>query len=136
MVPGLETPLEAFCYHVPTIFLPPSNSSQYVQVDEFAVNNAATMSLHFADYFPRPDFTNKNLREMMQIFLDQLHVFEKDTSVHDDVVRRINLYLSDKQMLEKQVLAQDKFIESLGENGTNKCLNIINDYINQKNKKI
>jgi hypothetical protein len=63
-------------------------------------------------------------------------IFEKDTSVHDDVVRRINLYLSDKQMLEKQVLAQDKFIESLGENGTNKCLNIINDYINQKNKKI
>ncbi len=133
MVPGLETPLEAFTFHVPTIFLPPSNSSQYVQLDEFAKNNATHMSIHFADYLPRPDFSGKNLKEMMQIFLGQLKVFENDSQILGDVAIRINGYLKNLELQRYQVLAQDKFIDSLGENGTKACLDIIASFI--KNKK-
>jgi hypothetical protein len=122
MVPGLETPLEAFSYRIPTIFLPPSNSSQYVQLDYFINRGAATMSVHFTDYYPRLNFEGKNLGEMLQIFLEQLHIFEKDGIVQSDVAKKVNNFIHSKELYDTQIVAQEKFIDMLGGNGTEKML--------------
>jgi hypothetical protein len=132
MVPGLETPLEAFSYRIPTIFLPPSNSSQYVQLDDFINRGAATMSVHFTDYYPRLNFEGKNLGEMLQIFLEQLHIFEKDGIVQSDVAKKVNNFIHSKELYDTQIVAQEKFIDMLGGNGTEKCLKIISDFIENR----
>lgn len=56
MVPGLETPLEAFSYRIPTFFLPPLSSSQYVQLNDFIDRDATVNYVHFADFYPKLDF--------------------------------------------------------------------------------
>jgi len=110
MVPGLETPLEAFSYNVPVIFLPPSNSSQYIQLDEFRKYHVAYASIHFSDYLKRSYFAGRNLRKIMQEFLVQLHHFETTEWILDDVSRRINEYLSNRKLLDRQLEQQKRFI--------------------------
>lgn len=131
MVPGLETPLEAFSYNVPVIFLPPSNSSQYIQLDEFRKYHVAHASIHFSDYLKRSYFAGRNLRKIMQEFLVQLHHFETTEWILDDVSRRINEYLSNKKILDKQLEQQKRFISSLGIGGLEKALKIINQFIEE-----
>jgi len=131
MVPGLETPLEAFSYNVPTIFLPPSNSSQYVQLDEFRKYHVAYASIHFRDYLKRSYFAGRNLHKIMQEFLVQLNHFENTEWILDDVSKRINEYLSNKKKLAKQVEQQKRFISSLGSDGLENALKIINQFIEE-----
>lgn len=129
MTPGLETPLEAFAYDVPTIFLPPSNSSQYVQLDDFRKFGAALMSVHFKDFYEELDFKGKNLYEMMIIFLNQLKQFESDQIVLDKVVCIINSYMKDKSLANKQLEGQRDYIKRLGNNGLNETLDLIENFI-------
>jgi len=127
--PGLETPLESFTYQVPTIFLPPSNSSQYVQIDDFNKNGAAYMALHFKDYYLELNFKDKNLKEMMVIFLEELKRFENDRKALENVSSRINDFISNKQLQVKQVEGQKKYLERVGKNGLNSALEIINSFL-------
>lgn len=127
--PGLETPLESFTYQVPTIFLPPSNSSQYVQLDDFNKNGAAYMALHFKDYYLELNFKDKNLKEMMVIFLEELKRFENDRKALENVSSRINDFISNKQLQVKQVEGQKKYLERVGKNGLNSALEIINSFL-------
>lgn len=132
MVPGLETPLEAFSYNVPAIFLPPSNSSQYVQLDEFRKYHVAYASIHFSDYLKRSHFAGRNLHKIMQEFLVQLDHFENTRWILEDVSRRINGYLSNKKILAKQLEQQKRFITSLGGDGLENALKIINQFLAER----
>ena len=132
IVPGLETPLESFKNSVPTIFLPPSNSSQYMQLDNFSREGIALMSIHLADYYPRLEYMSKSLEERMKIFLDQLHIFETDKASHSDIAKRINNFIRNDKLHIKQITAQNKFMSSLKPNGTKLCIEIISKFIQQK----
>jgi len=138
MVPGLETPLEAFAYNQPIFFLPPSNSSQYVQLDEFRKFKLATKinSIHFADYYPYKNLAGKNLRHIMEVFLKELSRFEHSDSVLESCAERINNYLhQSKREKLKQIDNEKKFIASIGGNGLKESVSLINKFITAQRKR-
>jgi hypothetical protein len=132
MVPGLETPLEAIAYKRPIFFIPPSNSSQYVQLDDFRSLNIANKSnsIHFADYFPYKKLAGKNLRLIMDEFLKELKEFENSKKILKDCAKRINNYLN-RSTKEKnmQILEEKKFNKRLGINGLQKTVDLIEGFI-------
>lgn len=130
--PGLEAPLEAIAYEKPIFFLPPYNSSAYVELDEFRAKGIATMSnsIHFADYFPHSDFAGRDLREIMKDFLNELFKFERDEEILKDCADRINKYLNLSQIeKELQKTKQREFMISLGANGLDQAVEVIDSYI-------
>lgn len=129
--PGLQTTLEAFCYRVPTIFLPPSNSSQYVQLDRFVETGCGQTAVHLKDYYPALDLMQYDTIERMAKFLEQLSLYEIDQRAQSDTALRISAFLSDSGLLAEQVDAQDTYIESLGSNGLDQTIQIIEQFITQ-----
>lgn len=133
IIPGLETPLEAIAYNKSVMYLPPSNSSQYVQLDEFRKLGLADKqnSIHFADYYPYKDLAGKDLRKIMDIFLKELNVYEHDKDALNDSAKRINLFLhSSQESRDLQIEVEKKFMEKLGDNGLKETIKIINKFIN------
>ena len=133
MVPGLETPLEAIAYERPAFFIPPSNSSQYVQLDEFRSLGLAKMtnSIHFADYFPYVKMAGRNLRQIMTEYLDELRKFENSKDILIDCSKRIHSYLnSTKEEKSAQFIKQKLFNKKLGVGGLDKTVTLIENYIN------
>lgn len=131
IIPGLETPLEAFAYFKPILFLPPSNSSQYVQLDEFRDRKLADKinSIHFADYYKYKNLHGKNLRKIMEIFLKELRVYERDDKALTDTAQRITSYLNmSVKEKNKQIVNQKKFMKSLGENGLDNTVKLIEKF--------
>lgn len=130
--PGLEAPLEAIAYKKPIFFLPPYNSSAYVELDEFRARGIATKinSIHFADYFQHKNLAGRNLRVIMKEFLKELQRFENSQEILADSAKRINSYLHLPQKEKnKQLIKQDEFLNKLGENGLDETIAIINKYI-------
>lgn len=68
---------------------------------------------------------------MLKMYLEQLHIFEKDLTAQKKLVNKINSFIHKPETFEKQIELQNKFIETLGGNGTEKCINIIEDYISK-----
>jgi len=138
IIPGLETPLEAIAYNKSVMYLPPSNSSQYVQLDEFRKTGLASKanSIHFADYYPYKNLAGKNLRKIMDIFLKELNIYEHDNSALDDTANRINKHLrSTKKERSEQINNEKLFMHKLGENGLSETLNLINKFISNLPRK-
>lgn len=133
IVPGLETPLEAFYYKVPVIFLPPSNSSQYIQLDEFRDNSAAISSVHFRDLFPPMNVKNRDLKVLMKNFLAILREFESSDEAKEIVAKKINDFvISRKEWSPLQVLKGRAYIDKLGYNGLTEAVKEINLIVNKK----
>jgi len=133
MTPGLETPLEAFSYNVPTIFLPPSNASNYMQLNSFVKEGVATMKIHFTDYYDEIKMLNKGFRKRLSLYLDQLHVFEKDTKAQEDMIKRLNEFVKNRDLQNLQVSRQKTYISNHG-NGVKDCLRIITDLLKTSRK--
>lgn len=134
MAPGLETPLEAFSYDIPTIFLPPSNASNYMQLNSFIKDEVALMKVHLADYYDQIQMTNKGFRERLTLFLDQLRIFEHDIKAQQDLVKKLNHFVKDKNLQNQQVLKEKLYIKKLHGNGVKSCLKIIEDFIKASTK--
>lgn len=135
--PGLEAPLEAIAYNKPIFFLPPYNSSAYVELDEFREKGIATKanSIHFCDYFPYRSLAGRNLRVIMKEFLGELRRFENSPEILADCAKRIQSYLRRPQAdKDRQIIRQKHFISMLGGNGLNETVNIIDKFVtNLKN---
>jgi hypothetical protein len=133
-VPGLEAPLEAWTHGVPTVFLPPSNSSQYVQLDEFRQQGVAGASIHLRDYLPGLDLMSLTLRQRSQTFLGQLREFELSPALHDRVGVRLTDMLSNARAFGAMVSAGTRYIDSLGGNGLSACLAAIENLIARRTR--
>ncbi len=131
-VPGLQTTLEAFSYHVPTLFLPPSNSSQYVQLDRFVESGCGQAAIHLKDYYPPLNLMKYDTIERMSIFLEQLNIYEVDKLAQSDTALRLSSYLNNSDMLAKQVYAQNVCINRLGRSGLDQTIQIIEQFIVQR----
>ncbi|MDP2637583.1 MAG: hypothetical protein Q8P26_00785 [Candidatus Levybacteria bacterium] len=130
--PGLEGPFDVIAHERPMFFLPPYNSSAYVELEEFRRRGVANRenSIHFTDYFPYRSLGGRNLRLIMKEFLSELKKIENSPEILDDCARRINKYLkSSRKTKQKQIARQKKFLSLLGGNGLEKTINIINDFI-------
>jgi len=132
--PGLEAPLEAIAYGKPIFFLPPYNSSAYVELDEFRAKGLAEKgnSIHFSDYFSPKDLSGRDLRVIMKEFLDELKIFETTESILDDCAKRIDKYLNQPvREKNKQRKKQSEFLNSLGENGLTETVALINKLVSK-----
>jgi hypothetical protein len=136
--PGLEAPLEAIAYEKPIFFLPPYNSSAYVELDEFRSHGVADSfnSIHFSDYYKHKNYLGRDLKLIMKEFLVELKSFENSKDILEDCAKRINAYLnaSDLQK-EKQFRSQQSFMKKFGTNALSETVNIIHDCVESiKNK--
>ena len=130
--PGLEGALDVISHERPMFFLPPYNSSAYVELDEFRERKIAVRSnsIHFADYFPYKNLAGRNLRKIMEEFLEELRRFENSPEILEDCAKRINKYLGLPQELkDKQIVRQKQFLARLGNNGLDKTIQLINNLL-------
>jgi len=128
-IPGLEAPLECFGLQVPTFFLPPSNISQYLQLDHFREREVAHGSIHLRDYYPELIFTGLDYHEKTQRFFSQLRILEQDQHVLLDMARRINACINNSQQWDRQRQAQTAYLQTLGGNGLPRTLELIRSFL-------
>lgn len=131
--PGLETVLEVMEYKRPAFYLPPDNSSAYVELDEFRSQKIAdkSNSIHFSDYYHHQKLLGRNLRVIMNDFMKEMRKFESSTEILEDCADRINSYLQSPETLKnKQIERQNSCIDNLGGNGLNQTIKIIDQYLN------
>ncbi|PIP61396.1 hypothetical protein COW99_04325 [Candidatus Roizmanbacteria bacterium CG22_combo_CG10-13_8_21_14_all_38_20] len=130
--PGLEAPLEAIAYEKPIFFLPPYNSSAYVELDEFREKGIATLSnsIHFSDYFQHKQLAGRDLKKIMKEFLEELRKFENSSEILNDCAKRINKYIQLPESIKKhQISVGKKFISQLGNNGLDHTVEIIDSFV-------
>lgn len=136
MAPGLETPLEAFSYGIPTIFLPPSNASNYMQLNSFVQEGVATMKIHLSDYYDEIKMLDKGFRERLALYLEQLHIFEKDIKTQEDMIKKLNSFVKNKELQNLQVIREMEYIDGLQGNGIDDCFKIITDFLKNSGKNL
>lgn len=113
-IPGLTTTFEAFNYRVPTIFLPPENYSQFLNLKSFEMYSVGKKIFNWSDIYK----TKINLFEDEQKAVDKIlfliQKFEKDK------VNKLNFRNKLIKILKNinsiSIKNQDKFIKSLGDN--------------------
>lgn len=135
--PGLEGALDVISHERPMFFLPPYNSSAYVELDEFRERKIAirSNSIHFSDYFPYKNLAGQNLRKIMEEFLEELKRFENSPEILEDCARRINKYLAlPQKMKDKQIVRQKQFLAKLENNGLDKTIQLINNLLEKKQR--
>lgn len=118
ITPGLITAEAAFYSETPTIFLPASNNSQYLQLEEFHRLGLAMASVHLADLMPRLNLKGIPLHRSTQEMLQQLREFELSPEVQVKVGIKINELVKDRKKWSAECNRRGKkFITSLGGNG-------------------
>jgi len=118
ITPGLVTAELSFESGTPTIFLPPSNNSQYLQLDQFIEYDLAPAHAHLSDFMPRLELKGVPLRDSTQMVLKQLKEFEKSTEVQKRMGERINKLIQERDKWSSEFISKGKkFIDSLGGNG-------------------
>jgi len=136
VTPGLVTSEIAFYSGTPTIFLPASNNSQYLQLEEFRKRGLAPASVHLSDFMPRLKLNKLEAVKSMRAVLKQLREFEKSSNIMDQVGKNINDLIVNQLSWENEfVVNGKKFIEYQGGNGAQTAFKIITNFINSKLKK-
>lgn len=117
----------------PTIFLPPSNNSQYLQLDQFIQKNLAIAHVHLADLIPRLEMKGVSSRESTQIILKQLNQFEESEEIQKNAGERINKLVQERNTWSEEfILSGKKFIKSLGDNGAKMTVQSIQELLSSK----
>ncbi len=130
ITPGLVTAEIAFCYGTPTIFLPASNNSQYLQIEEYRRRHLAPASVQLFDFMPRLKLGKLPALETMKAVLSQLREFEKSPAIQLQVGKKINSLIVDQLCWDKEFIAEGrKFIASLGGNGARTAADKVNNFI-------
>ncbi len=118
ITPGLVTAELSFESGTPTIFLPASNNSQYLQLDEFIKMDLAPAHAHLSNFMPHLELAGVPLRDSTQMVLKQLRLFEQSGEIREKTGKYIDeLVKNRKQWSDEFISKGKKFIESLGGNG-------------------
>lgn len=127
ITPGLVTAELSFESGTPTIFLPPSNNSQYLQLDQFVERNLAPASIHLSDFMPRLELQGIPLKESTQMVLKQLHELSQSSDIQLKIGSRIKELIEKRKGWSKIFIDNGrKFIDSLGGNGAQATADEIN----------
>jgi len=130
ITPGLVTAQIAFYSGTPTIFLPASNNSQYLQIEEFRQRHLAPASVQLSDFMPKLKLDKLPALKSMQAVLLQLRQFEKSPDVQQQVGKKLNELINNQASWEKKfVVNGKKFIANQGGNGAQAAADKINDFI-------
>jgi len=130
ITPGLVTAEIAFYSGTPTIFLPASNNSQYLQVEEYQRRHLAPASVQLSDFMPKLKLDKFPALKSMQAVLLQLRQFEKSPDVQLQVGNKLNELINNQASWEKKfVVNGKKFIANQGGNGAQAATDKINNFI-------
>lgn len=130
ITPGLVTAEIAFYSGTPTIFLPASNNSQYLQIEEYRRRHLAPASVQLSDFMPKLKLDKFPALKSMQAVLLQLRQFEKSPDVQLQVGNKLNELINNQPKWEKKfVVNGKKFITKQGGNGAQAATDKINDFI-------
>lgn len=130
ITPGLVTAELSFESGTPTIFLPPSNNSQHLQLDQFLEMDLAPAHAHLSDFMPRLKLSGIPLKDSTQMVLKQLREFEQSSEIQGRVGSRINKLVEDRKTWSTEFISKGKkFIESLGGNGAYAAADKINQVL-------
>ncbi|CAN5352609.1 hypothetical protein BH10PAT1_BH10PAT1_7320 [soil metagenome] len=115
---GLVTTQEAFYSNTPVIFLPPSNDSHYILLDELRDQIPNIPSVHLSDFMDKLILRGKSVEDNISNVMKQLHKVEKSESIQAGIGSNINKLLSARATWLKTSVGNNKlFLDNLGENG-------------------
>ncbi|MFA6268526.1 MAG: hypothetical protein WCW13_05395 [archaeon] len=121
--PGLTTSFEAFHYGAPTVFLPPENYSQFLNLKEFRKQKVAQYSFHWMDIYPNLNLVaGEDETAGVCKVLEAIKKFETDTESKHKLEQFINTILSTQEFDADN---QQEYLNSLGKNSSK----YIADYI-------
>ncbi len=128
--PGLITAEAAFFSKTPVIFIPASNDSQYLQLEELRLNGLAPASVGLMDYMPHLEMRHIPGKDSTMMMLKQLSEFEKDEELQQKVGSKLNEFVQNYDLWSNGEIAKgSKFVEDLGGNGAQAAANEINRLI-------
>lgn len=115
---GLVTSESAFQYETPTLFLPSSNDSHYLLLEELREKGLAPASVELSDYLPALHLRGKGEKESIAEVMAQLRELEQSLDIQARMGKRINELVGNrKKWSSGSVIKGKKFIDSLGSNG-------------------
>jgi hypothetical protein len=116
--PGLITAQAAFYSQTPTIFIPASNDSQYLQLEQLRDLGLAPASVGLEDFMPRLNLLHIPVQESTRLMLLQLRELEKSPDIQLKIGKRINELVKNRDLWSKgSVDSGKRFIDTLGGNG-------------------
>lgn len=117
-VAGLVTTESAFQYETPTLFLPSSNNSHYILLDELRKRGLAPASVELSDYMQVLNLRGKQEKESIAEVMGQLRELEQSQDIQAQIGKKIDEFVqSRKKWSLDSVKKGKKFIDSLGRNG-------------------
>lgn len=117
--PGLITAQDAFYSETPIIFIPPSNDSQYLQLEQLRNLGLAPASVGLVDFLQKLNLFHIPVAKSTRLMLLQLRELEQSPEIQLKIGIRINELVKNREpWLKDSVKKGKKFIDSLGGNGT------------------
>lgn len=128
-VPGLTSTFEAFSLSIPTLFLPPMNYSQLLNLRNLKNNSVADYSINWHDLYKVPDeiLEEKKGVSLVESFLTKSLINNK---MQNTVKNRFETGINNKENLQFLAKKQNSFFEKAGGIGTYEAVNQIKNLIN------
>jgi len=134
ITPGLITTQCAFYSETPVIFLPGSNDSQYLQINDLRVLGLAPASVGLNDFLPKLNLLHLPGSESTRLVMEQLRVLEKSQETQAKIGFRLNELVQTRDEWSKESVLKGKtYIDSLGGNGARETAEKIKKLINSSN---
>lgn len=123
---GLVTSQEAFQSKTPLIYLPPSNNSHYILLDEIREKVPGIPSVHLSDFMEKVELRGMPEEKSIPAVLSQLKTVESSAVLQKKIGDKINLLVSSRKNWAGSSIEDNlKFLNSLGKNGANDVVNKI-----------
>ncbi len=130
---GLVTTESAFQQQTPTIFLPSSNNSHYLLLEEFKKLQLAPASIQLSDFMEKLNIDGTPPHKSMKAVMQQLKEFENSEDVQKKVGKKIDLLLKTRhEWANKQISDGKRYLDSLGGNGAETTVTIIENVLKQR----
>lgn len=120
--PGLNATLEAFYYNIPTVFLMPTNLSQWKNLNTFMKYDCANYSVRWEDIINKDLELNNMTEKNAIIYLDQIaKLSDEEMQIKNKAVSMLNSLLNSSP----KIRSQSTFIQMLGTDGAEKITQIL-----------
>ena len=130
---GLVTAESAFEAETPVLFLPSSNNSHYILLDELRERGLAPASVDLSDYMNKLNLRDKEEAKSIAEVMKQLRELEKSEDIQKDIGKRINEFLQNRnKWAGDSVIKGKEFMTSLGGNGAKTVADKIEQMIEEK----
>lgn len=131
ITPGLITTQCAFNSETPVIFLPPSNDSQYIQLDDLRDLGLAKASVSLSDFLPKLNLLHLPGEESTRQVMEQLRTLEKSPEVREQIGAKLDELVQTRDSWSTETVSKGKkYIDSLGGNGVDLVVEKILELLN------